>query len=110
MRGAEQLPVFVATPFGVVVFEWSHIDSVLLAALEQFKDQAANGLLLSVLDEYEDSGTTQKKDDTNTSAKNATTNSKLITLYVRIQEIEKRLFLSQLPNLWARIRLQKAYM
>ena len=31
-----------------------------LTALEQFKDQATNRLLLSVLEEYEDSGTTQK--------------------------------------------------
>ena len=36
------------------------VDSVLLAALEQFKYQATNRLLLVVLEEYEDSGTTQK--------------------------------------------------
>ena len=39
------------------------IDSMLLAAIEQFKDQATNRLLLAALEEYEDSGTTQKKED-----------------------------------------------
>ena len=36
------------------------IDLELLAALEQFEDQAANRLPIAVLEEYEDSGTTQK--------------------------------------------------
>ena len=54
---------------------------MLLAVLEQFKDQAANELLLSVLDEYEDSCRHNTKDDTNTSAKNATINSKLHCMY-----------------------------
>ena len=35
---------------------------VLLAALEKFKYQATNRLLLAVLEEYGDSGTAQKKD------------------------------------------------
>ena len=35
---------------------------VLLAALIQFKYQATNRLLLAALEEYGDSGTTQKKD------------------------------------------------
>ena len=34
------------------------VDSVLIAALKQFKDQATNRLLLSPLEEYEDSVTT----------------------------------------------------
>ena len=38
------------------------IDSVLLAAIEQFEDQATNRLLTAALEEYEDSGTTQKED------------------------------------------------
>ena len=38
------------------------VDLVLLAALEQFEDQATNRLLLAVLEEYKDSGTTQKKE------------------------------------------------
>ena len=46
-------------PTSVEVFEWSHVDSVLLAALEQFQDQDTNRLLLSSLDGYEDSDTTQ---------------------------------------------------
>ena len=41
---------------------------MLLAALEQFKYQAISRLLLAVLEEYEDSGTTQKE-DVKTSAK-----------------------------------------
>ena len=42
---------------------------VLLAALEQFKYQATNRLLLAELEEYGDSGTTQKKDVMKTPAK-----------------------------------------
>ena len=37
------------------------VDSLLLASLEQFKDQATNRLLLFALKEYEDLGTTQKE-------------------------------------------------
>ena len=33
------------------------IDSVLLAAMEQFKDQTTTRLIITVLEEYEDSGT-----------------------------------------------------
>ena len=35
------------------------IDSVLLASVGQFKDQATNRLLIAALEECEDSGTTQ---------------------------------------------------
>ena len=45
------------------------IDLELLAALEQFEDQAASRLLIAVLEECEDSGTTQKKDVKKTPAK-----------------------------------------
>ena len=45
------------------------IDLELLAALEQFEDQAANRLLIAVLEECEDSGTTQKEDVKKTPAK-----------------------------------------
>ena len=38
------------------------VDSVLLAALEQFEYQATNRPLLAALEKYEDSGTTQKED------------------------------------------------
>ena len=38
------------------------IDSVLLAAIEQFENQATNRLLIAALEEYEDSSTTQKED------------------------------------------------
>ena len=38
------------------------LDLVLLAAKEQFKDQATNRLLIAALGEYEDSGTTQEED------------------------------------------------
>ena len=37
------------------------VDSVLIAALEQFEYQAINRLLLAVLEEYEDSGTIQEE-------------------------------------------------
>ena len=42
---------------------------MLLAAMEQFEDQATNRLLIAVLEEYEDSGTTQKEDVKKTPAK-----------------------------------------
>ena len=45
------------------------VESVLLAALEQFEYQATNRLLLAALEEYEDSGTTQKEDVKKTPAK-----------------------------------------
>ena len=67
--GAEQLPVSAAASFSVDVFEWSHHWLVLLAAIEQFEDQATNRLPLAVLEEYEDSGTTQKEDVKKTPAK-----------------------------------------
>ena len=38
------------------------IDSVLLAAIEQFEDQATNRLLIAALEKYEESGITQKED------------------------------------------------
>ena len=44
------------------------IDSGLQATPDQFEDQATDRLLLSVLEEYEDSGTTQK-DNVKTPAK-----------------------------------------
>ena len=40
-----------------------------LATIEQFKDQATNRLLIAALEEYEDSGTTQKEDVKKTPAK-----------------------------------------
>ena len=45
------------------------IDSVLLAVVEQLEDQATNRLLTAALEEYEDSGTTQKEDVKKTPAK-----------------------------------------
>ena len=44
-------------------------DSVLLASVGQFEDQATNRLLIAVLEECEDSGTTQKEDVKKTPAK-----------------------------------------
>ena len=45
------------------------IDSVLLAAVEQFEDQTTTRLLITALEEYEDFGATQKKDVKKTPAK-----------------------------------------
>ena len=45
------------------------IDSVLLAAIEQFEDQTSTRLLITVLEEYEESGTTHKEDVKKTPAK-----------------------------------------
>ena len=57
VRGAEQLPVSVTTVWWVL--NEVTVDSALLDALEQFKDQATNRLLLSALEGCEDPGTTQ---------------------------------------------------
>ena len=45
------------------------IDSVLLAAIEQFEDQTTTRVLITALEEYEDTGTTQKEDVKKTPAK-----------------------------------------
>ena len=45
------------------------IDSVLLAVVEQFENQTTTRQLITVLEEYEDSGTTQKKGVKKTPAK-----------------------------------------
>ena len=45
------------------------IDTVLLAAIEQFEDQTTTRVLIAALEEYEDSGTTQKEDVKKTPAK-----------------------------------------
>ena len=45
------------------------IDSVLLASIGQFEDQAISRLLIAALEEYEDSSTTQKEDVKKTPAK-----------------------------------------
>ena len=45
------------------------IDSVLLASIGQFEDQATNRLLIAALEECEDLGTTQKEDVKKTPAK-----------------------------------------
>ena len=64
VRGAEQPPVSAAASSSAEVLNEATVDSVLLAALEQFEDQATNMLqLLSVSEECEDSGTTQKKEN-----------------------------------------------
>ena len=39
------------------------IDSVLLVSIRQFENQATNRLLIAALEECEDLGTTQKKDE-----------------------------------------------
>ena len=45
------------------------VDSVLLAAVEQFEDQTTTRLLIAALAEYENSGTTQKDGVKKTSAR-----------------------------------------
>ena len=52
--------ISAAVSSSAVVFEWSYL--VLLVALEQFENQAANRLIFSMLEECEDLGTTQKED------------------------------------------------
>ena len=70
--GTERLPVSVAVSFSVKVFEWSYLPLTrryVLAAIEQFEDQATNRQLIVVLEECEDSGTTQKEDVKKTPSK-----------------------------------------
>ena len=65
---------------------------MLLAALEQFKYQAISRLLLAALEEYEDSGTTQKE-DVKTSAKMlASTRSKhcMCTMHFVVNDDNKK--------------------
>ena len=57
----EQPPILEAASFSTGVLNEATVDSLLLAALEQFKDQGTDRLLLFALKEYEDSGTTQKE-------------------------------------------------
>jgi len=56
VRGAEELPVSVTMWW---FLSKATVDSALLDALEQFKDQATDKLLLSVLERCEDPGTTK---------------------------------------------------
>ena len=55
------MPVSAAASSSTGVLNEVTVDSLLLASLEQFKDQATDRLLLFALKEYEDSGTTQKE-------------------------------------------------
>ena len=59
VKGAEQLPVSVATSSVVGFLNEPTVDLALLDALEQFEDQATNRLLPSALEGCEDPGTTQ---------------------------------------------------
>ena len=59
VRGAEPPPVSAVASSSAGVLNEATIDSVLLAALEQFEDQATDMLQL-LSEECEDSGTTQR--------------------------------------------------
>ena len=67
--GAKQPPVSAAASFTAKIFNEATIDSVLLAAVEQFEDQTTTRLLITVLEKYEDLGATQKEDVKKTPAK-----------------------------------------
>ena len=56
---------------------------VLPAALKQLVYQATNRLLLAALEEYGDSGTTQKKDVKEDTSQNATINFKTLYVYYK---------------------------
>ena len=58
LGGAEQAPISASASSSAGVLNEVTADSQLLAALEQFEDEATNRLLLSALEEYEESGTT----------------------------------------------------
>ena len=60
VREAEQPPISGAASSSVGVLNVATIDLMVLVALEQFEDQPTDRLLLSTLEECEDSGTTQK--------------------------------------------------
>ena len=60
---------------------------MLPAAQKQFEDQATNTLLLAALEEYEDSGTAQKKEEPNATMKPEYTDNKLHQLQVSGSEL-----------------------
>ena len=66
------MPFSVAASSSTGVLNEATVDSLLLASLEQFKDQATDRLLLFALKEHEDSGTTQEEDAAKTPAKIST--------------------------------------
>ena len=61
---------------------------MLLAAIEQFKDQATNRLLAGALDEYEDSGTTQKEEVKKTPAKMLPSTKHCMCIFVVTSKFE----------------------
>ena len=54
---------------------------MLLAAIEQFKDQATNRLLIAALEKYEDSGTIHKEEVKKTPAKMLPSTNIVCVLY-----------------------------
>ena len=56
-------------PLVQILLNEATIDSVLLAEVEQFEDKATNRWLIAVLEEYENSRTTQKENVKKTPAK-----------------------------------------
>ena len=77
LGAAKQPPVSAAASSSAGVLNEANVNSLLLATLEQFKDQAAleqfkdqgtDRLLLFALERYEDSGTTQQEDTKKTPA------------------------------------------
>ena len=81
LGAAEQPPVSAAASSSAGVLNEANFNSLLLAALEQFKDQAGleqfedqgtDRLLLFALEGYEDSGKTQQEGTKKTAAKTST--------------------------------------
>ena len=68
LGAAEQLLISAAVSSSTAVLNKATVDSLLLVALEQFKDRYP-WLLLFALEKYEDLGTTQKEDTEKTLAK-----------------------------------------
>ena len=72
LGAAEQPSVSPAASSSAGVLNEANVNSLLLAALEKFEDQATDRLVLFALEGYEDLGTTQKEDTKKTPAKMST--------------------------------------
>ena len=72
LGAAEQPHLSAVASSSAGVLNEANVNTLVLGALEQFEDQVTDWLLLFPLEEYADSGTTQKDDTKKTPAKMST--------------------------------------
>ena len=78
------------------VFEWSHH----WLGIEQFDDQATNRLLIAVLEEYEDSGTTQEDVKKTTAKMLPSTKHCMCTICIVVVNDYNKLMLKLIEYQW----------